>query len=213
MITSAVISLGALIAAIVEVAVYGSFLIFELWLFFALFGGLTALSLIAFLSSDKMKEMKAQAQVRAQERAAAQAAAAAAQQAAAAAAAQQAAAAAAQVQLIECPNCKGPVPIKTQSSARIAERLTRQCNISKHLLHHHRHRLQQRHRLRRQHRKHRHRLRQRPPEAPPQAPPAPPAPPAAPQAPPEAPATKSCAACGAQIPASAVFCGQCGAKQ
>ncbi len=199
LITSAAISVGALIAALVEVIAYG-YSNFELWLYFLLFGGVAALVLIF---GDKFKEMKAAAQQRAQERAVQQAAA---QQAAAQQAAAQAAAAQ-QVQLIECPNCKGPVPINAKFCPN--------CGAPNPAL-----------------------QQQAPPVAPtpppaapaapapvapaPEAPPAAPtpaqeAPPAAPaqEAPPAAPApeTKACSACGAQIPASSAFCGQCGAKQ
>ena len=194
LITSAAISVGALVAALVEIIAYG-YSNFELWLYFLLFGGVAALVMIF---GDKFKEMKAAAQQRAQERAA--------QQAAAQAAAAQ------QVQLIECPNCKGPVPINAKfcpncgapnptmqqappaaptpppaaptASPAAPEAPPAPAPTPE------------------------------APEAPPVAP-APEAPPAAPEAPPAAPApeTKACSSCGAQIPASSAFCGQCGAKQ
>ena len=180
LITSAAISVGALVAALVEIIAYG-YSNFELWLYFLLFGGVAALVMIF---GDKFKEMKAAAQQRAQERAAQQAAA--------------QAAAAKQVQLIECPNCKGPVPINAKFCPN--------CGAPNPAM-------------------------QPAPPAAPTPPPAAPAPtPEAPEAPPVAPApeaspapeapaaapapeTKACSACGAQIPASSAFCGQCGAKQ
>lgn len=200
MIASAAISVGALVVGIVEIAagIFRGYLpSFESWFFFLLFGGLAAL---VFIFGDKMKEYREKAKQNAQVRAAQQAAA---QQAAAAQRAQQ-------VQLIECPNCKGPVPINVQFCSN--------CGAPNPAM----------------------QYQQAPPvpQAPPPAPPAAPpeAPPAAPvadtsapleaapaaaptpvaPAPPEAPAApvvKRCPACGTELNANAAFCGQCGAKQ
>jgi RNA polymerase subunit RPABC4/transcription elongation factor Spt4 len=84
MIFSAVISFGAFVMMIVELAAFGYYAEFESWLFFVLFGGLVALVIIF---GDKFKQMRADAKANAAARAAAQ-----------------------QVQLIACPNCGGPVP-------------------------------------------------------------------------------------------------------
>jgi len=206
MIVCAAISVGALVIAILEAAALRYFPGFEAWFFFLLFGGLAVL---IFLMGDKMKEFRTQAKqnadARAQQRAAAQAAAA--QVAAQQAAAQQ------QVQLIECPNCKGPVPINVPTCPN--------CGAPNPAMQYQQQAPPQAPPAPAQ---------AAPPQAPPMAPPvqasqAPPAPqaPEAPEVPetpdipdvpaPEAQATKKCVACGAELSANAAFCGQCGAKQ